>query len=57
MRPVFWLMLTLSVVANVYVNTFSGWEGAQQVVGSSGTGVVVLGSAVGLWLTRPRTEN
>ncbi|WP_395361297.1 hypothetical protein ACHGLA_16585 [Streptomyces sp. YH02] len=56
MRFLLWLLLTASVLGNAYVNTLAGWTGATQTVASVGTGVALLGSAVGLWLTRPRTE-
>ncbi|MFE9043821.1 hypothetical protein ACFY9F_20430 [Streptomyces sp. NPDC012421] len=57
MRPLLWLLLTVSVLANVAVSTFAGWTGAPQIAGSVGTGVVVIASAAGLWLTRPRTRS
>ncbi|MER8233387.1 hypothetical protein [Streptomyces sp. NPDC094049] len=57
MRSLFWSALVLSVLANAYVNTFAGWNGSTHIVASAGTGTVVLGSAVALWLTRPRAEN
>ncbi|MEU0400265.1 hypothetical protein ABZ318_08425 [Streptomyces sp. NPDC006197] len=56
MRVLLWLLLTASVLANVFVSSFAGWTGALQIAGSAGTGAVLLGSAVGLWLTRPRGE-
>ncbi|MEU4079512.1 hypothetical protein [Streptomyces venezuelae] len=57
MRFVLWLLLAASVVANACVNTLAGLTGAAQITASVGTGVVLLGSAVGLWLTRPaRTD-
>ncbi|MCZ0980099.1 hypothetical protein O1L60_17055 [Streptomyces diastatochromogenes] len=56
MRALLWLLLTASVLANVFISTFAGWTGSLQIVGSVGTGVVLLGSAVGLWLTRSRGE-
>ncbi|MEV7567196.1 hypothetical protein [Streptomyces tanashiensis] len=56
MRALLWLLLAASVLANVFISTFAGWTGAQQIVGSVSTGAVLLGSAAGLWLTRPRTE-
>ncbi|WP_318207984.1 MULTISPECIES: hypothetical protein [unclassified Streptomyces] len=56
MRFLLWLLLTASVLGNAYVNTLAGWTGSTQIVASVGTGVALLGSAVGLWLTRPRTE-
>ncbi|MET7756293.1 hypothetical protein ABZT27_16505 [Streptomyces sp. NPDC005389] len=56
MRSLLWLLLTASVLGNAYVNTFAGWTGATQIAASVCTGVVLLGSAAGLWLTRPRTE-
>ncbi|SED09250.1 hypothetical protein [Streptomyces sp. TLI_105] len=55
MRALLWLLLTASVLANVFVSTFAGWTGGLQIVGSVGTGALLIGSAVGLWLTRPRT--
>ncbi|MFF0424187.1 hypothetical protein ACFYUJ_07205 [Streptomyces sp. NPDC004520] len=54
MRALLWLLLAASVLANVFISTFAGWTGALQVVGSVCTGAVLLGSAAGLWLTRPR---
>ncbi|MER6094272.1 hypothetical protein ABT154_00080 [Streptomyces sp. NPDC001728] len=56
MRFVLWLMLVVSVLANVYVNTFAGWTGATEIVASACTGAAVLGSAIGLWVTRSCTE-
>ncbi|MFF0477953.1 hypothetical protein [Streptomyces sp. NPDC004284] len=56
MRALLWLLLAASVLANVFISTFAGWTGALRIVGSVCTGVVLLGSAVGLWLTRPRSE-
>ncbi|WP_199863640.1 MULTISPECIES: hypothetical protein [unclassified Streptomyces] len=56
MRFVLWLMFVASVLVNVYVNTFTSLTGAGQVVASVCTGAAVLGSAVGLWLTRSRRE-
>ncbi|MEU5220878.1 hypothetical protein AB0G79_32395 [Streptomyces sp. NPDC020807] len=56
MRPLLWLLLVVSVLANVYVGTFSDLTGGLRAAGSVGTGAVVLGSAVGLWLTRRREE-
>ncbi|KOG07161.1 hypothetical protein ACFQ6B_16590 [Streptomyces wedmorensis] len=54
MRALLWLLLAASVVANVFISTFAGWTGGLQVAGSVCTGTVLLGSAAGLWLTRPR---
>ncbi|MFD8009715.1 hypothetical protein [Streptomyces sp. NPDC058955] len=54
MRFLAWLLLAVSVVANVYANTFSGYTGAAHVVASVVTGAVVLGSAAVLWFTRRR---
>ncbi|MFE5485209.1 hypothetical protein [Streptomyces sp. NPDC056527] len=56
MRALLWLLLTASVLANVFVSSFSGWTGGLQVAGSVCTGVLLVGSAVGLWLTRSRSE-
>ncbi|MFF8380899.1 hypothetical protein ACF07V_32725 [Streptomyces sp. NPDC015661] len=55
MRALLWLLLAASVLANVFISTFAGWSGGLQIAGSVGTGAVLLGSAVGLWLTRPRS--
>ncbi|MEU1226800.1 hypothetical protein [Streptomyces sp. NPDC005828] len=55
MRAILWLLLTASVLANVFISTFADWSGGLQIVGSVCTGAVLLGSAAGLWLTRPRT--
>ncbi|MGW5777367.1 hypothetical protein [Streptomyces sp. NPDC003863] len=55
MRAILWLLLAASVLANVFISTFSGWNGGLQIVGSVCTGAVLLGSAAGLWLTRPRS--
>ncbi|MFB6839490.1 hypothetical protein [Streptomyces sp. NPDC056361] len=54
MRALLWLLLAASVLANVFISTFAGWTGGLRVAGSVCTGAVLLGSAVGLWLTRPR---
>ncbi|WP_369144980.1 hypothetical protein [Streptomyces sp. R44] len=56
MRALLWLLLAASVLANVYIGTFAGWTGGLRATGSVSTGAVLLGSAVGLWLTRPRGE-
>ncbi|WP_167352203.1 hypothetical protein [Streptomyces vietnamensis] len=56
MRALLWLLLAASVLANVFISTFAGWSGGLQIAGSVCTGTVLLGSAVGLWLTRPRSE-
>ncbi|MEU2232442.1 hypothetical protein ACH4A8_05890 [Streptomyces vietnamensis] len=56
MRALLWLLLAASVLANVFVSTFAGWSGGLQIAGSVCTGAVLLGSAAGLWLTRPRNQ-
>ncbi|MFF6775363.1 hypothetical protein ACFY8W_17585 [Streptomyces sp. NPDC012637] len=56
MRSLLWLLLAVAVVANVFVGTFSDLTGAAEVAASVSTGVVVIGSAVGLWLTRSRSS-
>ncbi|MEU7697410.1 hypothetical protein [Streptomyces sp. NPDC039028] len=56
MRVLFWLLLTASVLANLYVNTFADLTGGAHVAASVATGTVLLGSAAGLWLTRRGTE-
>ncbi|MFD5766605.1 hypothetical protein ACFWIN_12375 [Streptomyces sp. NPDC127049] len=57
MRALLWLLLTVSVLANVAISSVAGWTGAPRIAGSVGTGVVVFASAAGLWLTRPRTHS
>ncbi|GEB58842.1 hypothetical protein [Streptomyces gardneri] len=52
MRFLLWLLFTAGVLVNAFVNTLSGWTGAAHVAASVVSGVLVLGSAVGLWLTR-----
>ncbi|MER7620718.1 hypothetical protein [Streptomyces sp. NPDC126503] len=56
MRFLFWPLLAASVLANVYVNTFSGWDDGGRIAGGVATGAVLLGSATGLWLTRARRD-
>ncbi|MCX4981725.1 hypothetical protein [Streptomyces sp. NBC_00572] len=56
MRFLLWLLLTASVLGNVFVSTFADLSAAAHVTASVGTGAVLLGSAVGLWLTRPSAE-
>lgn len=58
MRVVLWLLLTASVLANVFVGTFADdWSGGLRIAGSVSTGAVLLGSAAGLWLTRDRSAS
>ncbi|MEU3691113.1 hypothetical protein [Streptomyces narbonensis] len=52
MRFLLWLLFTAGVLVNAFVNTLAGWTGAAHVAASVVSGVLVLGSAVGLWLTR-----
>ncbi|WP_225798923.1 hypothetical protein [Streptomyces sp. NK15101] len=54
MRALLWLLLVASVLANVFIGTFADWADGPRIAGSLGTGAVLLGSAAGLWLTRPR---
>ncbi|MFD3532381.1 hypothetical protein [Streptomyces sp. NPDC058664] len=56
MRFLFWLLLTAGVLGNAYINIVAEWTGATHVTASVGSGVAVLGSAVGLWLTRARVR-
>ncbi|MFD3661939.1 hypothetical protein ACFWVF_15275 [Streptomyces sp. NPDC058659] len=56
MRFLLWLLFTAGVLANACVNTFAGWTGAAHATASVGSGALVLGSAVGLWLTRARAR-
>ncbi|MEU8542434.1 hypothetical protein AB0C52_21030 [Streptomyces sp. NPDC048717] len=50
MKPVLWLLLVVSTVAAVYVSTFAHYTGTLRVLAGVGTGVVLVGSALGLWL-------
>lgn len=50
-KPVLWLLLFVSTVAAVYVSTFAHYTGTMRVLAGVGTGVVFVGSALGLWLT------
>lgn len=51
MKPMLWLLLSVSTAAAVYVSTFAPYTGTTRVLASVGTGVVFVGSALGLWLT------
>ncbi|WP_329197641.1 hypothetical protein [Streptomyces sp. NBC_01435] len=51
MKPVLWLLLFVSTVTAVYVSTFAHYTGTMRVLAGVGTGVVFVGSALGLWLT------
>ncbi|MEU7293240.1 hypothetical protein AB0A76_08565 [Streptomyces exfoliatus] len=56
MRFLFWLLLAAGALGNVYINIFAGLTGATHIAAGAASGVAVLGSAVGLWLTRTRRE-
>ncbi|MER5963794.1 hypothetical protein [Streptomyces sp. NPDC002057] len=56
MRFLLWLLFTAGVLGNAYINTLAHLTGAAHLAASVGSGVAVLGSAVGLWLTRSRAE-
>ncbi|GHF97218.1 MULTISPECIES: hypothetical protein [Streptomyces] len=51
MRPALWLLLAISTAVAVYVSTFADYTGTTRVLASVGSGVVFVGSALGLWLT------
>jgi hypothetical protein len=51
MKPVLWLLLIVSTAAAVYVSTFAHYTGTTRVMAAVGSGVVLAGSALGLWLT------
>ncbi|MFH9694246.1 hypothetical protein [Streptomyces globisporus] len=51
MKPLLWLLLVVSTAAAVYVSTFAHYTGTMRVLAGVGTGVVFVGSALGLWLT------
>ncbi|MEU5210351.1 hypothetical protein [Streptomyces sp. NPDC020742] len=50
MKALLWCVLVLALVFNV--STSFAFDGLQQVLVSVGSGVVVIGSAVGLFLLR-----
>lgn len=54
MKPALWLLLLISTAAAVYVSTFAHYTGTTRVLAGVGTGVVFVGSALGLWLTSGR---
>ncbi|WP_238783051.1 hypothetical protein [Streptomyces monomycini] len=54
MKPVLWLLLVVSTAAAVYVSTFAHYTGTTRILAAVGTGVVFVGSALGLWLTSGR---
>ncbi|MER8236209.1 hypothetical protein ACIRQY_22505 [Streptomyces sp. NPDC101490] len=51
MKPVLWLLLLVSTAAAVYVSTFAHYTGATRILAAVGSGVVLVGSGMGLWLT------
>jgi hypothetical protein len=51
MKPVLWLLLFVSTAAAIYVSTFAHYTGTTRVLAGVGSGVVLVGSALGLWLT------
>ncbi|MET7649051.1 hypothetical protein ABZS83_36610 [Streptomyces sp. NPDC005426] len=56
MTPLLWTALLLALVANVSLNFLGGQE-APHIALSVVSGVVVLASAVGLWMRRgPRAD-
>lgn len=54
MRSLLWLVCAAALVVNV--GTSFAFDGVQQVLISVGTGVVLLGSAAALFVTRPRRD-
>ncbi|MFG3283314.1 hypothetical protein [Streptomyces sp. NPDC048111] len=54
MKPVLWLLLLVSTVAAVYVSTFAHYTGTTRILAGVGTGVVFVGSALGLWLANDK---
>ncbi|MFJ2774514.1 hypothetical protein [Streptomyces sp. NPDC087300] len=52
MKALLWLVLAAALVVNV--STSFAFDGVRQVLISAGTGVVALGTGVGLFLTRRR---
>ncbi|MFH8873729.1 hypothetical protein [Streptomyces griseus] len=54
MKPVLWLLLVVSTAAAIYVSTFAHYTGSTRVLAGVSAGVVLAGSALGLWLTSSR---
>ncbi|MEU8681119.1 hypothetical protein [Streptomyces sp. NPDC048611] len=52
MKALLWFVLVVAVAFNV--TTSFAFDGVQQVLVSVGSGIVVIGSAVGLFLRRTR---
>ncbi|WP_432052647.1 hypothetical protein [Streptomyces xiamenensis] len=55
MKPLLWCVLLLSLTVNLSVN-FVVDEGALQILLSVCSGVVLIGSGVGLWMLRDRGD-
>ncbi|MFF2373931.1 hypothetical protein ACFVUW_06060 [Streptomyces xiamenensis] len=55
MKPLLWCVLLLALTVNLSVN-FVVDEGALQIVLSVCSGVVLIGSGVGLWMLRDRGD-
>ncbi|MFF7780329.1 hypothetical protein ACFZCG_38685 [Streptomyces tanashiensis] len=51
MKPALWLLLAISTAAAVYISTFADYTGTTRVLASVGSGIVFVGSALGLWLS------
>ncbi|MGW4034175.1 hypothetical protein ACWEFL_33600 [Streptomyces sp. NPDC004838] len=51
MKPALWLLLIVSTASAVYVSTFADYTGATRALAGVGSGVGLVGSALGLWLT------
>ncbi|MEV7568692.1 hypothetical protein [Streptomyces tanashiensis] len=54
MKPALWLLLAISTAAAVYISTFADYTGTTRVLASVGSGIVFVGSALGLWLNNSK---
>ncbi|MGW7294316.1 hypothetical protein ACWGIB_18250 [Streptomyces xiamenensis] len=55
MKPLLWCVLLLALIVNLSVN-FVIDEGALQILLSVCSGVVLIGSGIGLWMLRDRGD-
>ncbi|GGZ14817.1 hypothetical protein GCM10010387_03790 [Streptomyces inusitatus] len=54
MRPALWLLFALALVAALYTSNVADFDSTAVTIGvRAGAGVLLLGSAAGLWATRP----
>ncbi|MEO3972547.1 hypothetical protein [Streptomyces sp. CAU 1734] len=53
MRSALWLLFALGIAVNVWSTTFADLGTGAEIAAKVASGVLVLGSGTGLWLTRP----